>query len=332
MDILLVRFSSIGDIVLTTPVIRAIRARHPGARLTYVVRDDLADLIRHNPRIDRVVTWHHRTPLGPLARLLREVDWSHRLDLHGSWRSRRLRLMVGGTWHGYPKHRLRRTLLIATRRRWGGDLGPVVSRYAHAADALDITLDDRPAELFTSVEAEQQADAFLQARGIGRTRRLVAVVPGATHFTKRWPEGHWAATIRELSRQSDVVVVGGPAERDIGNRLAAHGGDAVANAAGTGGLLYSAALLRRAAVAAAGDTGMMHVATAVGTPVVALFGPGVPEFGFYPWRARAAVLEQAITCRPCSAHGSARCPRGHHRCLRDTTPHDLLRALERPPR
>ena len=93
-NILLVRFSSIGDIVLTTPVVRAIRARHPAARITYVVREDFADLLRHNPRIDRLITWPHREPLRPLAQQLRQEEWTHRIDLHGSLRSQQLRHLV----------------------------------------------------------------------------------------------------------------------------------------------------------------------------------------------------------------------------------------------
>lgn len=332
MEILLVRFSSMGDVILTTPVLRAIRARHPAARITVVVREDFADLLAHNPRVDRLVRWPHRAPLQTLAATLRTTAWTHRIDLQGSLRSRRLRRLVGGRWATYPKHRIRRTLLIASRRRLGGSLGPVVERYAQAAAALDITLDDRPAELFTSVEAEQAAERFLAERGLGRVRRLVALVPGAAHFTKRWPEGHWSALIGELVAANDVVILGGPAERALGERLAAQGGAAAASAAGQGGLLFSAALLRRAAVVASGDTGLLHVATAVGTPVIGLYGPGVEEFGFFPWRAAARVLQQDLACRPCSAHGSARCPLGHLDCLRLTTPDQVLAALAKPPR
>jgi heptosyltransferase-2 len=331
-DILLVRFSSIGDVILTTPVVRAIRARHPAARITYVVRDDLAELLEHNPRIDHLVRWKHRTPLTALAAELRATPWAYRIDLHGSLRSHRLRRLVGGEWTGYPKHRVRRTLLIASRRRFGGNLGAVVERYAQAARTLDITLDDRPAEVFTSVEAEQAAQDFLAERGLGRTRRLVALVPGAAHFTKRWPEGHWSALISELIATNDVVILGGPAEVALAERLAAQGGPAAGSAAGHGGLLFSAALLRRAAVVAAGDTGLLHLATAVGTPVIGLYGPGVEEFGFFPWRAAARVLQQDLACRPCSAHGSARCPLGHLNCLRQTTPDAVFAALGRPPR
>lgn len=331
-NILLVRFSSIGDIVLTTPVVRAIRARHPAARISYVVREDFADLVRHNPRIDRVITWPHRAPLGPLAAALKQETWTHRLDLHGSIRSRQLRLLVGGHWTGYPKHRLRRALLIATKRRRGGYLGPIVERYARAAHELDITLDDKPAELFISVEAQQAADAFLEHHGLGRTRRLVALVPGAAHFTKRWPPEHWRALVERLSPTTDLVVLGGEAERELAQSMVERAGGGAASAAGQFSLLGSAALLRKAAAAVAGDTGLMHIATAVGTPVVALYGPGVEQFGFFPWQAAARVLQRDLPCRPCSAHGSARCPLGHHLCLRDITPIDVAQSLERPPR
>lgn len=330
--ILIVRFSSIGDIILTTPLVRAIRKRHPTARITYVVREDFADLVRHNPRIERVITWKHRSSLRPLARELASEAWTHRLDLQGSTRSARLRRLVGGEWSGYPKHRVRRTMLILSRRRLGGDLGPVVERYAQAAASLDVTLDDQPAEVYTSVEAERRAAEFAERHGLGRTRRLLALVPGAAHFTKRWPPEYWGALVDRLAPGNDLVILGGKAEAELGSALAERGGPGVASAAGVTSLLETAALLRRSAAVAAGDTGVMHLATAVGTPVIAMYGPGVPEFGFYPWRAKARVLEVDIGCRPCSAHGSSRCPRGHHRCLRDISPDEVAAALERPPR
>lgn len=329
-NILLVRFSSIGDLVLTTPLLRAIRLRHPTARLTFVVREDLADILRHNPRLDELITWRRGSPLGPLAARLRDREWTHRLDLHQSLRSWRLRRLVGGSWRGYPKHRLDRTLLIATRRRWGRPIPPVAERYFAAARDLDVAPDGGPAEFFTSADADARAAAFLAEARLGRERRLIALIPGAAHATKRWPEEHWEALVERLAPSNDLVILGGPAERHLGERLAKLGAPGTASAAGRFPLLVSGALLKRADRAVAGDTGLMHLATAVGTPVVALYGPGVKEFGFFPYRAAARVLEQEINCRPCSAHGSARCPLGHHRCLRDTTPDSVLAALVGP--
>jgi heptosyltransferase-2 len=101
------------------------------------------------------------------------------------------------------------------------------------------------------------------------------------------------------------------------------------SAAGVFSLQETGALLARARVAIAGDTGVMHMATGVGTPVVALFGPTVEQFGFFPYRAPAVVLQRDLGCRPCNAHGSAHCPLGHHRCLRDITPGEVIAAVRR---
>ncbi len=329
-DILLVRFSAIGDLLLTTPLLRAIRKRHPSARITFVTREEMADTLRHNPRIDRLVTWRREDPLSSLASELREHPWTHRLDLHGSLRSRLLRQMVGGHWTGYSKHRVRRQLLITTRGKRGGDLGAVAERYFQAAADLDVSLDGGPAEFYTTSQAEREADAFLTSHGLGRQRRILAIAPGAAHFTKRWPPEYWSALIRRLRSTRDIVILGGPAERALGERLANEGGDAAASAAGLFSLVGSGALLRRAQTLVSGDTGLLHLATAVGVPVLGLYGPGIREFGFFPYRAPARVLEQQLNCRPCSSHGGPRCPEGHHRCLRDTTPGMVADALTEP--
>jgi ADP-heptose:LPS heptosyltransferase len=331
--ILLVRFSSIGDLLLTTPLVRAIRARHPRADITFVVREDMADTLRHNPHLTRLVTWTRGTPLADVARELRGTPWTHRLDLHGSIRSHALRRLIGGSWTTYPKHRVRRSLLIRTGRRLGGSLGPVAERYFHAARTLDVRPDGLPPEFYFPADARRQADEFLAANGVGQDRTLIAFAPGAAHFTKRWPLEHWEALVRRVRNTADIVVIGGPGERALGEALASAGGDAVINAAGHFSLPGTGALLKRARVMAGGDTGAMHLATAVGTPVVALFGPGVDEFGFFPYRARAVVLERKeLSCRPCSTHGGPRCPLGHHRCLVDIQPDEVARALAAAPR
>ena len=240
--------------------------------------------------------------------------------------------MVGGHWSGFPKHLVRRSLLIATRRRHGGHLGAVADRYFEAARGLEVMPDGGPAEFFTSAQAERQADAFLAEHNLGNSRRLVALAPGAAHATKRWPEQQWEALSRQLLDRSDLIVLGGPGDQRIGERLEAVGGGRIVSAAGKFPLLTSGALLKRARVLASGDTGLMHLATAVGTPVVALFGPGVEEFGFFPYNAAATVIQRDLPCRPCTAHGSDRCPLGHHECLRGITPATVAEALERPPR
>jgi heptosyltransferase-2 len=329
--ILAVRFSSLGDLVLTTPLFRAIKRAHPPARITLLTRSEYVPLFAHNPRIARVIGWAGEASLRSITRELRRSEWTHRLDLHGSLRSHLVRRLVGGRWHGYPKRRLARAIQVRFKKEVYRDRRHVVERYFDAAKGLGATPDDQPPEVFVQMDSASAADRFLREAGIA-DRTLVAMVPGAAHFTKQWPEHRWAALIELLTaRGLGVLVLGGKAEASAGDRLAALAGRRGASAAGKFDLAGTAALLKRARVAVAGDTGVMHLATAVQTPVVTLLGPTVQEFGFTPWNARSTIIERALDCRPCSKMGGPACPLGHHHCMEWITAEEVAEAVRRLP-
>src|SRR5438874_6782673 len=280
----------------------------------------MAPLVADNPHLAEVVTLEPGEPIRHLARRLRALAPTHGLDLHGSVRSAGLRLLVHCRWSGYFKRKLARALLIATKldayRRRAPP--PVAERYFGAARRLDTRPDGGPPEFCLGPGATDRAARWLAERGLGGGARLAALAPGAAHATKRWPVAHWSALAERLGAAGyRPVIVGGPEDRGLAQQLVAEGGGAVASAAGEFSLQETGALLARARVVVSGDTGVMHMATGVGTPVVALFGPTVGRFGFFPYAAGPAVLERALDCRPCSATGTAACPLGHHRCLAD---------------
>jgi lipopolysaccharide heptosyltransferase II len=326
--ILLVRFSSIGDILLTTPLVRALARRHPEAKLVYVTKRAMAPLVADNPHLADVVTLEPDEPVRHLARRLRDLRPTHGLDLHGSLRSAALRLLVRCRWAGYRKRKLARTLLISTKLdAYRAPSLPVAERYFEAARRLDARPDGAPPELFLGRGATERVAGWLAARGLADAS-LAALAPGAAHATKRWPMAHWSALAGRLRAMGfEPVIVGGPDDRGLAQQLVAEGTGA--SAAGEFSLQETGALLARARVVVSGDTGVMHMATAVGAPVVALFGPTVEQFGFFPYRAPATVLQRALDCRPCSATGTATCPLGHHRCLVDIAPADVVAAVER---
>lgn len=321
-----------GDILLTTPLLRAIRRRHPQAHLTYLTKRPWVNLLEHNPRLNEVIGIDPSVPLKDVAERLADRDFTHRLDLHGSLRSRRLRGLLGGKWRGYPKHRIARTMLIKTKRDFYRDQRHVAERYFDAARELDVTPDEQGLEYFIHRSTQTKARQFLAATGLGTERSLVAVAPGAAHETKRWPVQHWQRLVGRLVQHYDVVVVGGPGEVALADDVAAAGGERAASAAGRFDPSGSAALLKEARCTVSGDTGLMHLATAVGTPVVALFGPTVRKFGFTPYRARATILERDLPCRPCSAHGGSSCPIGTHACLVEIEPDLVFESVRRLPR
>jgi heptosyltransferase-2 len=324
LRVVIVRFSSIGDVLLTTPLVRALRHRHPDAELTFVTKRAMAPLVSDNPRLTRVVALEPDEPLRRLARRVRSLAPTHGLDLHGSLRSAALRRLVRTRWAGYRKRRLARTLLIATKLDVYGRSVPVPERYFSAARRLDVHPDGGPLEFHVGASAREQADAWLADRGLAEAP-IAALAPGAAHATKRWPVRHWSELAGRLRAGGlTPVVVGGPGDRGIAHQLTD-----VPSAAGEFSLQETGALLARARVLVSGDTGVMHMATGVGTPVVALFGPTVARFGFFPYGAPAQVLERALPCRPCTAMGSARCPLGHHRCLDEIAAAEVVAAVDR---
>ncbi len=314
--VLVVRFSSLGDVVLTTPLLRAIRARHPQADVTFVVRSRYADLLAGNPAVDRVAAWAPRERLRALAQRIGAKAYDARIDLQDSPRSRRLRRLLGGAWGVVNRRRLARLALIWLAVDRYRDRVPAAEQFFEAAAGLEVRPDGGPAEVFPTAEDEARAAALVP-------EGAVALVPGARWANKRWPAAHWRALADRLAaRGLKLVAVGSEDERHLLN------GPGVIDAYGLP-LRTTAAVLRRARVVVANDTGLMHLATAVGRPVIVLLGPTVGAFGYLPYRVPAQVLERGITCRPCTASGSNHCPLGHHRCMIEIAPEAVALAVER---
>jgi len=328
--ILVVRFSSMGDIILTTPLLRALRRRYPSAEITALTKRSFAPLLSDHPGLDRLIAWEPGRPLRDLAAELRGYRFSHILDLHGTLRARILRLLVPGNWTGYGKRRVAREILIRTKRNLYRDTVPEPERYFEAARELDVHPDGGPPDFFLSAAAEERGHGWLHAAGLGEQRPLVALVPGAAHATKRWPVESWIELARQLTADGfDAAVLGGPDYAPECAAIAEAGGRHAVSAAGAFGLQETGAVLRRARVSVSGDTGVMHMASATRTPIVALLGPTVGTFGFLPYQAKAIILERSLPCRPCSSQGGPACPLGHHRCLRDIPPQEVAAAVRR---
>ena len=338
-DILVVRFSAIGDILLTTPLLRVIRAQYPGARVTFLTKEQYVPLLSDNPNVNEVHGIVEEDGVREIAGLIRSVRYSHLLDLHGNLRTLALRTIVRGPWRTYSKRRLERQVLIATKRDIYRDDTPMAERYFEAAKDLDVMPDGEPPDFYLSEDSESTAEEKIRSLGLGNAPAMVALSPGAAHPTKCWPVEGWVRLARRLlSTGAEVVVIGGPDDVDFAKAIldALRGlleGDTEKRVKSTAGMLSlqeSGAVIKRSAAVVSGDTGVMHMATAVGTPVVALFGPTVRRFGFFPYQAeRSTVVELPLECRPCSSHGSDACPLQHHLCMREIQPDMVFATLTR---
>lgn len=324
MKILLLRFSSIGDIVLTTPVVRCLK-KQTGATIHFLTKQGFSPILEANPHIDRVFTFQREVTevLGLLRR--ERYDWV--IDLHHNLRSLRVKTVLGRPARSFHKLNLRKWLLV--RLKW--DLLPrrhIVDRYLDTVRHLGVRYDGAGLDYFIPADQEIDPAALLPGLEAGR---YTAFVLGATHATKRLTEEQMLEICRHHS--GPLVLLGGPAEAELGRRLAQDAGPHVINACGPFSLHQSASIIRQAGPVLTHDTGLMHIAAAYRKKIVSVWGNTVPAFGMYPFYPDGLNLNNTfeingLYCRPCSKIGYERCPQGHFRCMRDQPIEGILRSLE----
>jgi heptosyltransferase-2 len=331
--ILVIRLSALGDILLTTPVLRLLRQYYPGTQIDFVVKAAYRDLLQAHPCIDRLVLFEERQPLSQLLHTLRQTRYDVVLDLHRTLRSGLLSYGLLARYRlAYNKRTLRRALLVHLGWNTLRRLTPVPELYAAPLRRLGINAPLPALEMHLEPDSQKAIGTHLMhvfPTGCGRP--LLALAPGARWPTKRWPVERFAAVAQELAHTRDaaVVILGGPDDVPLAQELCHRLSVPVLNSTGTLSLMQTAALLQQCRLLLSNDSGLMHMATALKVPVVAIFGPTVQEFGFYPFQARAQVVSTVLACRPCSTKGSVRCPRGHHHCMQQVTSAQVLSVAQR---
>lgn len=332
--ILLAQTSFLGDVVLTTPLAAAIARGRTESQIWWLVRPDAAALIEPLAP-GRVLVFDKRGRdggLGGLRRLARRLR-DLRFDVAiGVQRSLRTAVLLA--WAGVP-------------RRIGFADSPgallyherVPRRGAHARDRLlalggplGVEVDAAPdPALAVDPTAAAAVERRLGAAGALPRDRLLVLAPGSAWATKRWPAGRFAEAAGQLvpARLDRVVVIGGPEDRPLAEEIARElPPGKVLDLSGATDTAEMVAVLARAALVIANDSAPAHVAAALSVPVLAAFGPTVPEQGFAPLGPAARVVGRALECRPCSRHGGRVCPIGTHECLRALTGSEVAGAAE----
>ena len=327
--IAVLRLSSLGDVILTLPVVHALRQRFPQARLTYWVKEEFAAVLRHDPAISHVrVLERGARRLEDLVSMSAELeDHDLLVDLHGNSRTRLLTLRQAAPVLRVSSRRLQRMRWVHARWTRPQPLPHTTERYAATLAPIGLEVAGAP-QVALPDEALAWAAATLTSRAM--TGPVVALAPGAMHATKRWPEERWCELESRLAASGvGRVVLSTASERRALPRLAAQ----VEHAAGaywaTESLERCAALLSISALAVTHDSGLMHLAAARGKRVVALFGSTSPVLGFAPCGEGHEILSRGLSCQPCTLHGRARCPKVHFRCMTDLTVAQVVAAVER---
>jgi ADP-heptose:LPS heptosyltransferase len=328
LKVLVLRFSSIGDIVLTTPVLRGLK-QQAGADVHVLTKSAYAGLLSANPYVDRTIGFSN--DLGAVLSSLRRERYDAVIDLHRNLRSYRVRLALGRPTRTFDKLNFEKWLLVRLKIDRLPDVH-IVHRYLAAAAHLGVTYDGDGLDHFIPADEEIDPASLHPALFPGS---YTALVLGATHYTKRLPPEQLHRLIAGV--RTPLVLLGGPAEAELGRTLAAGARpDAlVVNACGGLRLHQSASAVRQARLVVTHDTGLMHIAAALRKPIVSVWGNTVPKFGMFPFYPDGFDAERrfevdGLYCRPCSKIGYARCPEGHFRCMRELSMEALANEIDRP--
>jgi ADP-heptose:LPS heptosyltransferase len=325
--ILVIRFSSIGDIVLTTALVRCLKQQLHGAEIHFLTKADFEPVLRANPNITMV--WQYRHNFKDLIPQLKSQGFDFVVDLHKNYRSSFVKHQLGVKSASFPKLNFQKWLMVRFKMDFLPDVH-IVDRYFKAARHLGVKNDGKGLDYF--IPAEDEVDLAL----LPETHRhgFIAIVIGGKHHTKIFPAEKVAGICKKLPMP--VVLLGGREDQPRGEMIAGEIGPMVYNSCGMFNINQSASLIKQAAAILTNDTGLMHVAAAFRKPIVSVWGNTIPAFGMYPclpeeFRSRSLITEvEGLSCRPCSKLGYPQCPKKHFKCMNDIDIDPIIHFLNRP--
>lgn len=321
MKILVVRFSSIGDIVLTTPVIRCIKQQIPEAEVHYLTKQSFYSVIENNPHLDKIHTVEKS--IKEIVPVLLQENYDYIVDLHNNIRTFSLKRKLHVTSFSFPKLHIEKWLLVNFKIEMQTKVH-VVDRYFEAVKSLGVINDLAPCDFY--IDAANEVD--LTEYGLQKNRYIGFAI-GAQYATKRMPVEKMKEILSEIS--DPVVLLGGTMDMDTANQLVIK--ESVLNFCGKFNLQQSASIVRQAGVLLTHDTGLMHIASAFQIPIVSVWGNTVPALGMYPYYPehpeRFSIHEvKGLKCRPCSKIGFQECPKKHFRCMKEQNAAAIIRDVE----
>jgi len=308
---LIIRFSSIGDIVLTTPVIRCLKKQVPDAEIHFLVKDSFRSIVQHNPYIDKVHVLAHSWEL--MIEELKVEEYDYIIDLHHNTKTLRVKNALKKKSFSFYKLNIQKYFYTAFKINMLPDVH-IVDRYLKTVASFGVKNDGAGLDYFIA----EQEKIKRQDIPASHTAGYIACVIGAAHGTKRWPIHKWKEFCTKMNHP--IILLGGSEDRVNGDEIAAVDTIKVYNACGKFKLNESADLVRNAKLVISNDTGLMHIAAAFKRPVISLWGNTVPAFGMYPYYGDAPVSDvimqtNKLFCRPCSKIGYNKCPLGHFKCM-----------------
>jgi ADP-heptose:LPS heptosyltransferase len=306
MKFLIIRFSSIGDIVLTTPVVRCLKQQLDGAEIHFLTKKNFQGIVANNPYVDKV--WTIEKKVSEVMANLQKEKFDYVIDLHSNLRTAQVKWRLGAKNLTFDKINVQKWLMVQMKinrlpKRH------IVERYLDTVLSLGVKNDGRGLDYFIPPKDEVNVSEY---------GKYIAFVIGAAHATKRLPK----EKIIEICQQTQqtILLLGGKDEKEVGETIAQAAGQHVINTCGNYNLNQSASLVRQADYVITHDTGLMHIAAAFQKKIISVWGNTIPEFGMSPYygnevNKNTSIEVKNLGCRPCSKIGFDQCPKGHFDCM-----------------
>lgn len=316
MKLLVIRFSSIGDIVLTTPVLRCIKKQLPGAEIHFLTKEHYRTILESNPYVDKIIVLGLSKTL--MMHQLKTEQYDAVIDLHHNLRTWEVKRALKKV-PSYSFHKLNWEKWLMTAFKFNClPQQHIVDRYMATVRSFGIVNDGEGLDYFIPERHQLKANDIPFSHQMG----YVALVVGAAHATKQLPVERCIELCQRIS--FPIILLGGKSDHSKGEEIAAHDTIKIYNACGKFSLHESADLVRKSRLVIAPDTGLMHIAAAFKKPIISIWGNTIPAFGMTPFYGNHPIIQRIsqveLSCRPCSKIGYDACPKKHFNCMQK---HDL---------
>jgi len=333
MKILIIRFSSIGDIVLTTPIIRCVKEQIKGVHVHYITKKQFSAILESNPFIDKVYSIEKN--ISEVSSKLKKENYDFIVDLHHNLRSAQVKSLLRKKSNSFSKLNIEKWLMVHPVGRWLMSSGVnlkmnklpnmhIIDRYFETVTSLGVKNDGKGLDYFIPGKDEVDIKTLPEEFQNG----YIGFVIGAKFITKQLPNEKVVSIIQKLNQP--VILLGGQEDTEKGNLICESVARNIYNACGKYNLNQSASLVKQAKKIITHDTGLMHIAAAFKKEIVSVWGNTIPEFGMYPYygNTRVSSLKSQVlnlSCRPCSKLGFSACPKRHFRCMNEINEEEILR-------
>ena len=320
--ILIIRFSSIGDIVLTTPIIRCLKKQKTTIEIHYLTKIGFKGIIENNPYITKVHTIEKS--ITEVLNVLKSENFHFIIDLHHNIRSLRIKQSLGKPNLSFKKLNLKKWLLVNFKINKMPSIH-IVDRYFKTVENLGIRNDHEGLDYFIPTHD----DIAISQLPVTHQKGYIGFVIGAKHATKQLPLEKIIAICIKINMP--IVLLGGKEDVSKAIEIKKQVGENIYVACGKYNLNQSASLIKQADKIITHDTGLMHIAAAFKKQIISIWGNTVPEFGFYPYLSgiQTKIVEvKQLSCRPCSKIGYDKCPKGHFNCMNLIDESEIIKAIE----